>query len=303
MKSVFLPMVAALVLMAGCATTPERVPELEDARVKVQSLAQDPLVQEAASRELAAARNALQRAETALAEREREALVLHLAYLAARHADIGQARIDEARARQEVSEAEAERNRVLLAARSREADVARQQADAARQQASEAQLAAAAQAEASAATQRALAEEADAARRALAELQAKPTERGMVLTLGDVLFDTNEATLKPGAMLAMDRLARFLDANGDTRLIIEGHTDSTGSDAYNQELSQRRARAVADELVSRGIASSRFEVIGRGEAFPVAGNDTAAGRQQNRRVEIVFSDQSGKFTQGATRTP
>jgi outer membrane protein OmpA-like peptidoglycan-associated protein len=302
-KSLLLPVVAALVLAAGCATTPERVPELEDARAKVQSLAQDPLVQEAASRELTAARNALQRAETAHAEREREALVLHLAYLAARNADIGQARIDEARARQAVSEAEAERNRVLLAARSREADVARQQADAARQQASEAQLAAAAQAEASAATQRALAEEADAARRALAELQARPTERGMVLTLGDVLFDTNEATLKPGAMLAMDRLARFLEAHGETRLIIEGHTDSTGSDAYNQELSQRRARAVADELVSRGIASSRFEVIGRGEAFPVAGNDSAAGRQQNRRVEIVFSDQSGKFTQGATSTP
>lgn len=302
MKSLSLPLVAALGLIAGCATTPERVPELENARTRVQALAQDPLVQEAASRELAAARTALQQADTALAEREPEARVQHLAYLASRHADIGQARIQEARAREEVNKAEAERNRVLLAARSREAEVARQQAESARQETSEAQLAAATQAEASAAAQRALAEEAEAARRALAELQAKPTERGMVLTLGDVLFDTNEATLKPGAMLAMDRLARFLEANGDTRLIIEGHTDSTGSDAYNQELSQRRAQAVANELVSRGIASSRFEVLGRGEGFPVAGNDTAAGRQQNRRVEIVFSDQSGKFTQGADGT-
>lgn len=303
MKSAVLPVVAALVLLAGCATTPERVAELEDARARVQALAQDPLVQEAASRELTAARNALQQAETALTEREPEARVKHLSYLAARNADIGQARIQEARSREAMSKAEAERNRVLLAARSREADVARQQAESARQEASEAQLSAAAQAEASAAAQRALTEEAEAARRALAELQAKPTERGMVLTLGDVLFDTNEASLKPGAMLAMDRLARFLETHADTRLIVEGHTDSTGSDAYNEELSQRRARAVADELVSRGIASSRFEVIGRGEAFPVAGNETAAGRQQNRRVEIVFSDQSGKFTQGVDSTP
>jgi outer membrane protein OmpA-like peptidoglycan-associated protein len=289
--------------MAGCATTPERVPALEDARARVQALAQDPLVQVAASRELTAARNALQQAETALAEREPEARVEHLSYLAARNADIGQARIQEARSREAVNEAEAERTRVLLAARSLDAEIARQQAETARQAASAAQLSAAAQAEASAAAQRALAEEAEAARRALAELQAKPTERGMVLTLGDVLFDTDEASLKPGAMLAMDRLARFLETHADTRLVIEGHTDSTGPDAYNQELSQRRARAVADELVSRGIASSRFEAIGRGEGFPVAGNETAAGRQQNRRVEIVFSDQSGNFTQSASSTP
>jgi outer membrane protein OmpA-like peptidoglycan-associated protein len=289
--------------MAGCATTPERVPALEDARARVQALAQDPLVQVAASRELTAARNALQQAETALAEREPEARVEHLSYLAARNADIGQARIQEARSREAVNEAEAERTRVLLAARSLDAEIARQQAETARQAASAAQLSAAAQAEASAAAQRALAEEAEAARRALAELQAKPTERGLVLTLGDVLFDTDEASLKPGAMLAMDRLARFLETHADTRLVIEGHTDSTGPDAYNQELSQRRARAVADELVSRGIASSRFEAIGRGEGFPVAGNETAAGRQQNRRVEIVFSDQSGNFTQSASSTP
>jgi outer membrane protein OmpA-like peptidoglycan-associated protein len=289
--------------MAGCATTPERVPALEDARARVQALAQDPLVQVAASRELTAARNALQQAETARAEREPEARVEHLSYLAARNADIGQARIQEARSREAVNEAEAERTRVLLAARSLDAEIARQQAETARQAASAAQLSAAAQAEASAAAQRALAEEAEAARRALAELQAKPTERGMVLTLGDVLFDTDEASLKPGAMLAMDRLARFLETHADTRLVIEGHTDSTGPDAYNQELSQRRARAVADELVSRGIASSRFEAIGRGEGFPVAGNETAAGRQQNRRVEIVFSDQSGNFTQSASSTP
>ncbi|MGH8251323.1 MAG: OmpA family protein [Steroidobacteraceae bacterium] len=267
------------------------MPALDEARTKVQSLAQDPLVQQAASRELLTARNSVQMAELAFEQREPRERVAHLAYIASRQAEIGQARIDEARAREAVTKAEAERKRVQLAARSREVDVARQQAAAARQETSTAQLAA-----------KTAAEEAETARRALAELQARPTERGMVLTLGDVLFDTNEATLKPGAMLAIDRLARFLEESAETRAIIEGHTDSTGSDAYNQELSQRRARSVADELVTRGIASSRFEVIGRGEAFPVAGNDNSAGRQQNRRVEIVFSDQSGKFSAGAGRT-
>jgi outer membrane protein OmpA-like peptidoglycan-associated protein len=290
-KYAFVPVVAALALFAACATAPEHVPQLDDARAKVQALAQDPLAQEAASRELTAARNTLQQAEIALEQREPEARVQHLSYLAARHAEIGQARIDEARAREAVSKGEAERNRVLLAARSQEATVARQQADTARQETSAAQLEAKTQTE-----------QAEAARRALAELQAKPTERGMVLTLGDVLFDTNEATLKPGAMLAMDRLAKFLEESPDTRAIIEGHTDSTGSDAYNQELSQRRARSVANEMVTRGIGSSRFEVIGRGEAFPVASNGSTAGRQQNRRVEIVFSDQSGKFSPSVDRT-
>jgi outer membrane protein OmpA-like peptidoglycan-associated protein len=118
--------------------------------------------------------------------------------------------------------------------------------------------------------------------------------------LGDVLFDTNAATLKVGSAERLDRLAAFLNENSGTRIMIEGHTDSRGSDAYNEELSRRRAQAVADALLTRGIPSGRFEILGRGEAAPVASNDTAAGRQQNRRVEVVFSDQSGKFAQGSS---
>lgn len=284
-------LIAGATLMAGlvaCATTPERVPEVEDARAKVQALEQDPKVQQAASRELVAARGSLQQAETALAEREEMEEVVHLAYLAGRQAEIGMARIEEARSREAISQAESERNRVLLAARSQEAATARARAQSAEQEAAAAQLAGAARAE-----------EAEAARRALAELQAKQTERGMVLTLGDVLFDTDAATLKPGAALTIDRLAKFLAGNEETRILIEGHTDSTGPDAYNQALSERRAQAVAGELQGRGIAATRFTVLGRGEGFPVAANETAAGRQQNRRVEIVFSDQTGNFTAGA----
>jgi len=272
---------AALIGLAACATTPESVPQLEEARAKVEALAQDPLTQRAASRELVTARGTLQQAETALAQDEPREDVAHLAYMAARQAEIGQARVEEARSRESISEAEAQRNRVLLDQRTEDTAAARASAE-------RAQLAAAAQAE-----------EAEAARRQLAELKAKQTERGMVLTLGDVLFDLDAATLKPGAALTIDRLAGFLAEHPETRIMIEGHTDSTGPDAYNQELSRRRAQAVAGALLERGVQSTRFTVIGRGEAYPVAGNDTAAGRQQNRRVEIVFSDRSGQFNASA----
>jgi outer membrane protein OmpA-like peptidoglycan-associated protein len=122
-----------------------------------------------------------------------------------------------------------------------------------------------------------------------------------VLTLGDVLFDTNKATLKPGADQRIDRLATFLQKNPNERLIIEGYTDSTGSEEYNQELSQRRAQAVAEVLAGQGIPASRYQVVGKGQAFPVASNATPAGRQQNRRVEVVFSDQAGRFAEAPER--
>ena len=301
MKYAHIPVLAALCVLAACATTPARVPQLEEARAKVQALAQDPMVQQAASEQLADARNTLQQAEIAFEKREPVGRVTHLSYLAARHADIGQARLDEARARAAIAKAEAERNRVLLAARSQEADAARLATEDARLAAEEARRATeAARLETSAAQTeaQAQAETAELARRALADLQAMETERGMVLTLSDVLFDSGAATLKPGAIDTINRLATFLEQNPEIRLIIEGHTDSQGSDAYNEDLSRRRGQAVANELVSRGISSARFEVIGRGEASPVADNTTAAGRQQNRRVEIVFSDRAGKF-----RTP
>src|SRR5262249_32960441 len=119
---------------------------------------------------------------------------------------------------------------------------------------------------------------------------------------GDVLFDTAQATLKPGAQSALGRIASFMQKNEGTKVIIEGHTDSRGSDSYNRDLSQRRAQAVADALAADGIDRGRIEPVGRGKELPVASNDTDAGRQQNRRVEIVFSDPEGRFASGANST-
>ncbi len=273
-------------VLGACASMPKTNPELEQARAQVQTLSAEPLAQQAASHDLDAARASLNQADAALAQNKPPAVVNHLAYLAARHADAGQARVDEAQARQEMAKAQDDRNRILLQARSREAQNAQAQAQAAQNQAQ------AAQQRAQAAQQ-----QLESAQQQLQDMQAKQTQRGMVLTLGDVLFDTNKATLKPGADQRIDRLATFLQKNPNERLIIEGYTDSTGTEEYNQELSQRRAQAVANALAAQGVPASRYQVVGRGQAFPVASNATQAGRQQNRRVEIVFSDQSGRFAE------
>ena len=120
----------------------------------------------------------------------------------------------------------------------------------------------------------------------------------LVLTLGDVLFDTAQATLKAGADRTLDRLASFMMEYPERQVAIEGHTDSRGSDDYNRDLSKRRADSVRDALVDRGVQAQRIRSVGLGEAYPVAGNDTAGGMQQNRRVEIVISDESGNFPEG-----
>ncbi len=131
----------------------------------------------------------------------------------------------------------------------------------------------------------------------LAELQAKmkQTDRGLVLTLGDVLFEFNKAELKTGALRNLYPLVSFLKENPNRGVAVEGHTDSVGAESYNLNLSQRRADAVRQFLTENGIARERVSARGLGETFPVATNDTEPGRQMNRRVEIVIA----KDTQAA----
>ncbi len=132
-------------------------------------------------------------------------------------------------------------------------------------------------------------------------LQAKQTDRGMVLTLGDVLFNSGRSELRPAAMRTVERLADFLQQRVKLSVLIEGHTDNVGEDAYNVNLSQQRADAVGSTLAARGIASQRVRSHGLGESYPSASNDSAGGRQQNRRVEIIFSDENGQFAPAAER--
>lgn len=122
----------------------------------------------------------------------------------------------------------------------------------------------------------------------LQELNAKMTNRGLVLTLGDVLFETGKARLLSGATRAIEKLAHFLSQNPERKVLIEGHTDNVGSVTYNLDLSLRRAEAVEKALQNAGIEQERIVIKGYGEQYPVAANTTAVGRQQNRRVEIVI---------------
>ena len=109
------------------------------------------------------------------------------------------------------------------------------------------------------------------------------------MTLGDVLFATGRADLKPGAAARLDKLADFMAKYPDRSVVIEGHTDSVGSAASNEALSQRRADAVKAYLTTKGVSPARVQAVGKGKDVPVASNTDAAGRQQNRRVEVIIS--------------
>lgn len=275
-------------LLGACATTsPESASALDQARTAVNRLDAEPQASQLAGKPLQDARDALARAEAAQQQHKPAPDVIHLAYLARRNADIGEAVLAEQTAHQQMTQAKTDRESMLREVRAREAARAREQAQQARQVAQTSQQ----RAEAAEAQSRELQQQ-------MADLKAKQTDRGLVLTLGNVLFDTNRDTLKPGAEEIIGRLAQFMQNHPDTRVRIEGHTDSTGSESYNQALSERRAQAVAQALESRGVPAARLQAVGRGQSDPVAGNDTSAGRQQNRRVEIVFSDPSGQFANG-----
>ncbi|HVC30383.1 MAG TPA: OmpA family protein, partial [Steroidobacteraceae bacterium] len=230
-----------------------------------------------------------------------------LAYLALRYAQAGQARVDAAQSQAVVARATEERQRLLLQAQKQEAMTARQQAQSARQQAQSAQQqvqaarneAEQARVQTQAAQQQLASERQQLKQLRQEQLGARQTDQGMVVTLSNVLFSTGSATLEPGAHLQIDRLAAYLKDHPQQRVLIEGNTDSTGSADSNQRLSAARAQAVAQALQLRGVQESQYRTMGLGEAYPVASNSTAAGRQQNRRVDVVFSNSSGKFSEAA----
>lgn len=124
----------------------------------------------------------------------------------------------------------------------------------------------------------------------LERIRAQQTDRGLVLSLSDVLFAVDEAALQPGALPDLARVAEFLRESPERTVLVEGHTDSTGSADYNQRLSEARAASVESVLIRQGVSPDRIRTRGLGQSAPVASNDNAAGRQQNRRVEIVIAD-------------
>jgi outer membrane protein OmpA-like peptidoglycan-associated protein len=275
--------VAVAVGLMACASTPKQNAAIEQARATIQQAERHPLAGEVALKEIDAARAALRDAESLYSDKKPEKEVNNAAYLAKRSADTALEQIRLAEAKKSQESAEAERQAIVLDAREREAKLkeeeARMKAQEAEQKARELQAQDAANQERIARLEK-----------ELADMNVKKTERGLVLTLGDVLFDTGQATLKPGALPTIERLSAFLKDAQDRSVQVEGHTDNVGDDAFNQELSNRRANAVKEALLARGVSSERVQAVGKGEALPVASNDSAGGRQQNRRVEIIIND-------------
>jgi outer membrane protein OmpA-like peptidoglycan-associated protein len=292
-RSLPLSLIAAAML-AGCTTMPPKNTALEDARSVYSSARTNPQVVTLAPIELQKAGETLSKADAALSKGD-DAAVNQLAYLTRQQVAIAQETAKRKAAEAAVISATAQRDQVRLAARTAEADAAKRQVamsqaevDEARRQAEIAQQAAEQQA---AAYQARIAEQ----EQQLKELDAKKTERGMVITLGDVLFAVNKAQLSAGGVRNVQKLANFLNQYPQRKVLIEGHTDSTGSRSINQPLSERRADAVRTALVGMGISGDRIETRGYAEQYPVASNNTAAGRQLNRRVEIILSDDSGNI--------
>jgi outer membrane protein OmpA-like peptidoglycan-associated protein len=260
--------------LAACAGAPQPNAALESAHAAVQAAESDPNVAKYAALDLEAAKKQLAVADDA-ALHHKEAAIEQPAYLAAQNARLAQAhaatKADDAR----VAAGQADRDRIMLSARTQEVQKAQAEKNAALSQRDQAT------------------EETQRVQSELDQLKATPTPRGLVLTLGDVLFDTGKAKLNPGAARKLDQLTQFLNEHKDRRVQIDGFTDSVGSDAYNDDLSKRRADAVKAALTERGIDASRIGTEGYGKAYAVASNDNSGGRQLNRRVEVVIGQDNG----------
>lgn len=250
--------------LVGCSA-PKKVDSLEQARAAYTRAANDPTVARHAPKELDAAKVALGKAERSWQEKEKTRIVDRDAELASKRVRTAELIAQSREADGQVEDSKLERQRVQLDLRATEID---------RAEAEAAEL-----------------------KRQLEELQAKQTERGMVLTLGDVLFELGKAELQPGAMRNIEQIAAFMQKYPEKNAVIEGHTDSTGDDDFNMDLSRERAYSVREALVLRGVESHRISTQGFGRSMPVASNSTRDGRQLNRRVEIIFPDLANQVSE------
>lgn len=240
-------------VLAGCAVAPPADrPELEELRADYAAISAVPEIARHAPVPLYEAEQAIVQAANAPEAEEYD----HQVYLARRYLDLAQAVTRQALAQLEVQRLSGQRDQLRLAERQREA------------------------ARIEASTERLQAE--------LAALETQQTERGIRITLDDILFDPGRANLSDSATFTFDTLALYLRQHPERRVVVEGHTDDTGSETFNFELSQRRAEEVKEALVERGVNADHVSAHGYGETQPVASNATNAGRQLNRRVEVII---------------
>ena len=266
-------------LLGACSSTPTSTGLLAQTRSDYQAVQSNPKVASYAALEMKQASDAMAQANLAASNNDSAENIDKLAYLAKQKIALTQEVTKQKSAEAEVTNAAKERDQVRLKQRTDEADQAKRATQTAQSQTQAAQAHAA------------------ILEAQLADLAARKTERGIIITLGDVLFATDQASLTPAGMNTAQKLAAVLQQNPQRAVLIEGFTDSTGTVAHNQELSERRASAVSSALLGMGVARERIAIRAFGEDYPVAANDTAPSRQLNRRVEIVLSGDDGTIQQ------
>lgn len=284
--------VSAVLLTAIVACSHAPFPALESVRSELEQLKRNEIIASKAPVALYDAEKALQSADEAWRERSNQAETEQLAYLAKRKLDIAKYTAQRKLSDDELTQLKADREHLLLEDKTQQVQQALTKVQIMEEKLRQMEAEKVAQA-------KALADQAQAALEVqnksleqqvleLKELQAHKTERGLVLTIGDVLFATGQAELKPGALMSLNRLLTLLKENIGINALIEGHTDNVGTDEMNKELSMQRAQSVGVFLSANGISATRITAIGYGKAYPITSNDDATGRQMNRRVEIIL---------------
>ncbi|MBT8768347.1 OmpA family protein [Metapseudomonas boanensis] len=267
MSRVHLPIVVmlGLGLLAGCAGQQQSEQSLEQARQMFQKVKEDPDVLGSAPKDVIRAGESLARAERLSNYWGNEDDVAHYAYLSQRYSEIASQHSEQSLNQARAAKLQLELERLQLALREAKLLSVQQQGKWLEEQ--------------------------------MISLAATETDRGLVMTLGDVLFDTGRSDLKASANRTVLKLVQFLQINPKRIVRVEGYTDNSGKKQDNLRLSQERAQSVADALIDLGIDPKRIQVEGYGEAHPVAENASNRGRAQNRRVEIVFSNDKGVLGQ------
>jgi outer membrane protein OmpA-like peptidoglycan-associated protein len=248
-------LLTSVLVLTACSTKPVVTPKLIQAQKDFTSLQSNPSISEEAPLAWAQAEKIYSLSKRAKSKAEAD----HLAYLLERESAVAKESARKKVLEKKILSLKEEKSKALLDAKESELLLLKKQM-----------------------------QQAKAKLKELEELNAKETRRGLVLTLGDVLFTSGKADLLPGAQRTIAKLAQFLEENPERKVLIEGHTDNIGSTTYNLDLSLRRAQAVKEALVEKGVDPERIVAQGYGEIYPVASNSDAAGRQRNRRVEIVI---------------
>ncbi len=250
--------VMSIVSLVACNSAPNKVQSLEDARAAYLEASQDFNMVKYAAEELDGARNALQKADIHWEKKDSADDIEHYVYLTAQRIEIARLIVKREEAEIEIKEMSFERE--ALNQRLRDIQLVQ------------------------------VLRKADESKREESVVQVDETDRGMLWTLGDVFFDVDKATLAPSAARNIAQIANFMRKNPTRNAVIEGHTDASGEDDHNMELSCLRAEAVRDALIDANIDASRLTFIGFGAKRPVANNASMIGKQANRRVEVLFPD-------------